>query len=216
MHCRKSISIGLSLSLFCWLAPVNAQQVNEYNLAAMLQKGQLITTPANQTKALENSLPGAVSTKGMVWLKDMAFKQGTIDIDLRGKNVFLQSFLGIAFHGTDSSAYDLVYFRPFNFRYPDTARRRWSVQYVSEPDFSWDKLRKEHPLVYENSVTPIPEPDQWFHATIDVKDGWVTVYVNHSDKPSLRVHLLNNKNAGGLALWDDELSGDFAGLTITR
>ena len=138
MHCRKSISIGLSLSLFCWLAPVNAQQVNEYNLAAMLQKGQLITTPANQTKALENSLPGAVSTKGMVWLKDMAFKQGTIDIDLRGKNVFLQSFLGIAFHGTDSSAYDLVYFRPFNFRYPDTARRRWSVQYVSEPDFSWN------------------------------------------------------------------------------
>ena len=65
----------------------------------MLQKGQLIITPANQTKALENSLPGAMNTKGMVWLKDVGFTQGTIDIDLRGKNVFLQSFPGIAFHG---------------------------------------------------------------------------------------------------------------------
>ena len=216
MRNRKSISAGLLISFIGIVVLGKAQQVSKYNLAAMLQKGQLITTPANQTNALENSLPGAVSTKGMVWLKNATFTQGAIDIDLRGKNVFLQSFLGIAFHGTDTSAYDLVYFRPFNFRYPDTARRRWSVQYVSMPDFPWDTLRKKHPLVYENAVTPIPEPDQWFHATIVIKDGWVTVYVNHSEKPSLRVHLLNNKNAGGLALWDDELSGDFAGLMITR
>jgi len=42
------------------------------------------------------------------------------------------------------------------------------------------------------------------------------VYVNHSEKPSLRVHLLNNRTSGGVALWDDELSGDFAGLAITQ
>jgi len=45
------------------------------------------------------------------------FKEGIIDIDLRGKDVFLQSFLGIAFDVTDNNHYEAVYFRPFNFRH---------------------------------------------------------------------------------------------------
>ena len=162
MRRSNFISAGLLVSLICLVLSGKSQEVSKYNLGVMLQKGQLIITPANQTKALENSLPGAMNTKGMVWLKDVGFTQGTIDIDLRGKNVFLQSFPGIALHGTDSSAYDLVYFRPFNFRYPDTARRRWSVQYVSMPDFPWDTLRKKHPLAYEIRLRPFPNPTNGF------------------------------------------------------
>jgi hypothetical protein len=198
------------------VSPAHGQKERHYNLSGLLKKNQLMTTPLQQTQVLENSLPGAISTKGVVWCKEIHFTEGTIDIDLRGKNVFLQSFLGIAFHGRDISTYDVLYFRPFNFRHADSLRRKWSVQYMSLPDFPYDSLRKEHPLVYENAVTPVPEPDAWFHAKIVIRGNWITVYVNQSIQPSLHVRLLNNRTGGMLGLWDDDLSGDFANLTITQ
>ncbi|HXL56395.1 MAG TPA: hypothetical protein VN958_09070, partial [Chitinophagaceae bacterium] len=151
---------------------------------------------------------------GIVWLKDVSFSKGTIEIDLRGKDVFLQSFLGIAFHGIDTTTYDVVYFRPFNFKHTDTLRRKWSVQYMSMPDYDYDRLRKEHPLVYENAVTPVPDADDWFHATIVISDEWATVYVNHSATASLKVKLLNNRSSGMIGLWTSGLSEDFADLTL--
>jgi hypothetical protein len=91
-----------------------------------------------------------------LWLKDVNFKTGTIDIDLRGRDVFQQSFLGIAFHGVDTTTNDVIYFRPFNFQATDTLRRKARGTIHERPDFPWDKLRKEHPLVYENEVNPAP------------------------------------------------------------
>ena len=87
---------------------------------------------------------------------------------------------------------------------------------MSLPDYDYSRLRKEHPLAYENAVTPMPEPDNWFHATIVVKNGWVTIYVNHSITASLTVKLLNDRVDGGIGLWDDGLTGDFANLSITQ
>jgi len=66
MRCSKFISAGLLISLICLVVPGKAQQVSKYNLAAMLQKEQLITTPANQTKAPENSRRGEHKGHGMV------------------------------------------------------------------------------------------------------------------------------------------------------
>ena len=124
-----------------------AQQKNHsYNLVQLLQQNKLATAPQYQTHALDDSDKQAITTSGVVWLKDTGFKEGTIGIDLRGKDVFLQSFLGVAFHGVDTATYDVVYFRPFNFRHSDTFRRKWSVQYMSLPDYDYEKLRKEHPL----------------------------------------------------------------------
>ena len=194
----------------------HAQKTIPYNLATLLKEDKLSTHPYLQTQALVGMQMGAITTKGAVWLKDVSFKEGTIDVDLRGKNVFLQSFLGIAFHAADTATYDVVYFRPFNFKHADTLRRQWSVQYMSLPDYDYSRLRKEHPLAYENAVTPMPEPDNWFHATIVVKNGWVTVYVNHSITASLTVKLLNDRVDGGIGLWDDGLTGDFANLSITQ
>ena len=85
---------------------------------------------------------------------------------------------------------------------------------MSIPDYDYSKLRKEHPLVYENAVTPVPNAEDWFHATIVIDDEWVTVYVNHSATASLKAKLLNKRSTGKIGLWDDELSGDFANLTL--
>ncbi len=195
----------------------NAQKATNYNLAHLLKNKQLLIDSSNHTQLLDDKIyRNGISTNKIAWLKDVSFKEGKIDIDLRGKDVFLQSFLGIAFHATDVNHYELVYFRPFNFQYPDTARRRWSLQYVVEPDYPWDKLRKEHPLIYENSITPAPKADEWFHATIVIKDKLITVFVNYSTTPSLEVKKLNSATNGMIGLWDDELSGDFANLRITQ
>lgn len=205
----------LLLFLSSYLVAANAQQTIKYNLAQLLKENKLETTPEQQTQLLNDPQKQAISTKGtIVWLKDVNFREGTIDIDLRGKDVFVRSFLGIAFHGVDTTVYDALYFRPFNFRHADTLRRKWSVQYVSIPDHNYDVLRKEHPLVYENAVNPVPKADEWFHATIVIKDNWITVYVNHSPTPSLKVELFDNNKGEKIGLWNDWLSGDFANLTI--
>jgi hypothetical protein len=199
------------------LSAVQGQRVSRYNLVKLLQGNKLDTTVGPQTHVLYTA-KGAISTEGIVWLKDVNFKEGRVDIDLRGKDVFLKSFLGIAFHGKDTSAYELIYFRPFRFRSTDTPTRKWSVQYTSLPGYDYDKLRKEHPGVYENDVNPVPEATDWFHATIVVKGDWVMVYVNHSAKPSLTVKKLNAFIDGKIGLWSSAgaLSGDFADLTISE
>ncbi len=89
---------------------------------------------------------------------------------------------------------------------------------MSLPDFSYEILRKEHPGVYENEINPAPGADEWFHARIVVKEGWVTVYVDHSTTPSLRVRKLDTLKEGKIGLWSwrSGLSSDFANLTITE
>ncbi|MEP6949048.1 MAG: hypothetical protein ABI863_07240 [Ginsengibacter sp.] len=100
----------------------------------------------------------------------------------------------------------------------DAVTRKYSVKYMSLPEYSYLQLRKAYPGVYENSVTPVPEADEWFHATIVIKDDWVTVYVNHSATASLKVKRPDSLNFRkiGLWSWDQGLSNDFANVTITE
>src|SRR5690606_19989277 len=69
---------------------------------------------------------------GILWLNDTNFKNGTIELDIKGKDVRGQSFVGVAFHGRDNKNYDAIYFRPFNFESPE--RKFHSVQYVNMPE----------------------------------------------------------------------------------
>ncbi|GAB3557486.1 hypothetical protein [Spirosoma fluminis] len=209
---QRSIVLIFTLLFFSSLLTATAQTA--YNLPLMLREKQLITTPANEIQVLNDKAHPGVSAKGIVWLKGVNFKQGTIEVDLRGKDVFLQSFLGIAFHGVDTLTYDVVYFRPFNFRHPDTLRRNWSVQYMSMPDHGWPQLRKDLPLKYERTVHPVPRADDWFHCTLKITDTTVSVFINHDSTPSLTVELLNQRSDGLIGLWADGLSGDFSGLRI--
>src|SRR5215213_6385405 len=104
-----------------------------------------------------------VPNEGLMVLKGIDFSNGTIEFDVKGRNVLQQSFVGIAFHGQDLKTYDAVYFRPFNFKSDDSIRRAHSVQYISMPGYDWPKLRNEFPGKYENTVTPVPDPEEWFH-----------------------------------------------------
>ena len=185
------------------------------DLTKLYNSGKLITFANHHVAVLKESDNG-LTQDGIVWLKDFTFSTGTIDVDLRGRDVFQESFLGIAFHGVDTTTFDAIYFRPFNFQSADTLRKKHTVQYISEPNFGWEKLRNEHSLVYENAVNPFPMAKDWFHATIVVGKDSVTVYVNHSKKASLKVKKLNNRTDGLIGLWDFARDGDYANLVIKK
>src|SRR5918996_1549413 len=113
------------------------------NLAQHLDEGTLRAFNRQVTKLPErngvhlDAKPGP----GVVWVQGTNFKTGTIEVDVRGKDLFQQSFVGLAFHGKDDNTYEAVYLRPFNFRAEDPARHQHAVQYMASPDFDWPRLR---------------------------------------------------------------------------
>jgi hypothetical protein len=60
--------------------------------------------------------------EGMMVLNNLAIGNGIIEFDLKGENILQQSFIGIAFNIQNDSTFENIYFRPFNFINPDTAR----------------------------------------------------------------------------------------------
>ncbi len=153
---------------------------------------------------------------GIAYLPGTAFGNGTIEFDVRGKDVQQQSFVGVAFHGVDGTTYDAIYFRPFNFRTEDAARRIRAVQYISHPVHTWQKLRAEQPGKYEKPVNPVPDPNAWFHARVVVASPSVSVFVDEGKEPCLIVDQLSDRKTGLVGLWVGNMSGgDFANLRIS-
>jgi hypothetical protein len=152
---------------------------------------------------------------GLGWWPEIQFTNGTIEFDVRGKDVFQKSFVGVAFHGLDENTYDAVYFRPFNFKADDPARRSHCVQYIAQPGYPWNKLRDEHPNKYEREVFPAPGPGDWFHVRIEVEHPKVRVFVNHEAKPCLEVEQLSHRKSGWIGIWAGNGSGgDFSNLVV--
>jgi hypothetical protein len=152
--------------------------------------------------------------EGVAYLEGIELANGSIELDIKGKDVREQSFVGVAFHGVDGTTYDAVYFRPFNFRADDPVRRSHAVQYISSPIYKWQKLRTEHPGQYENAVNPVPDPNDWFHARVVVASPKVSVFVNDAKEPSLIVSQLSERRKGLTGLWVDNFGGDFANFKI--
>jgi hypothetical protein len=152
--------------------------------------------------------------EGVAYLEGVEFANGRIEIDIRGKDVQEQSFVGVAFHGVDEWSYEAVYFRPFNFRAEDPVRRNHAVQYICSPDHKWQRLREGHPGQYEKSVNPVPDPNGWFRARVAVASPKVSVFVNEATAPSLVVGKLSQRRKGLVGVWVDNSGGDFANLKI--
>ncbi len=67
---------------------------------------------------------------------------------------------------------------------------------MAKHEYTWDKLRQEHPGKYENTISPVPEPVYWFHVTIIIEYPAVNVFINNSKKPSLTVEQLISQREG--------------------
>jgi hypothetical protein len=135
-----------------------------------------------------------------------SFEDGTIEIDVTGDTLpnaapTARGFVGVAFRvSTDCSHYESFYLRPKNGRADSQLQRNHSVQYVSMPDFGWEKLRAESPGLYESYVDLVPA--QWTVMKIHVEGNRAQLYVNDSQQPVLIVNDLKLPPAtGAIALW---------------
>lgn len=126
------------LSLFNAQSRIAAAQaprsgaLQRIDLAERLTAGKLRAVNRDVTR-LQGSRDGVHVTEreapGVVWIDGSDFAEGTIEVDVRGRDVLQRSFVGVAFHRKDDNTYDTVYLRPFNFRADDPARRQNAVQH---------------------------------------------------------------------------------------
>src|SRR5437762_8754399 len=117
-----------------------------YNIGelAKANKIEVFNRTLDQKKA---DLPQAVFLNaapddGLAWIAGVELSEGTIELEIKGKNEQGRSFVGIAFHGQDNRVFDAVYLRPFNFQAAEQERRGHAIQYISMPGHDWSELRK--------------------------------------------------------------------------
>lgn len=185
----------------------NKSELTFYNREATVSQGEI-----DKVDQIDfNSKQG----DGLAIFKNIEFENGNIDFDVKGKDVLQQSFVGVAYHIQNDSTFNAVYFRPFNFKKPE--RTSHSVQYISHPKFTWQKLRAEFPEQFEKTVTPIPNPDEFFHARIEINWPFVKVFVENSKIPSLEVEMLSTFKKGKVGFWVGNGSdGSFKNLVVTK
>ena len=188
------------------------------NLAERLAAGKLRAVNREVTKLDERNgiRLSAKPDNGLVWVEGADFRNGTIEVDIRGKDVLQQSFVGIAFHGKADNTYEAVYLRPFNFRAEDPVRRQHAVQYMTMPDWEWSRLRKEFPEEFENPVDSSIVPTDWVKLRVAVDGSKVRIFVGSGAEPALEVRKLGQLEGGMVGLWvGNNSDGDFANLVIT-
>ena len=198
-------------------------QVNskKYDLSELNKKGKLQVINRTLSSFID-SRGNAVQFSeangdGVAWLDGVNFANGNIELDIKGKDVLQQSFVGVAFHGVDEKTLDAIYFRAFNFHATDSVRHIHAVQYVSHPDFPWNVLRETQNAKYEKAIPSAPDPNDWFHVRIVVDYPHITVFVKNSVSPCLSVDKLNDRQTGKIGLWVGNASGgEFANLVITN
>ncbi len=135
------------------------------------------------------------------------FGDGILEIEVAGEaqtGVFkdARGFVGLAFRvQKDLKTYDAFYLRPTNGRAEEQVRRNRAVQYISHPDWTWQRLRKESPGKYESYVDLVP--GEWTRLRIEVRGDKAKLYVHDSAQPVLIVNDLKTGSIarGAIALW---------------
>jgi hypothetical protein len=142
-----------------------------------------------------------------VILENSEFKNGIIELELSGEPApgagrNARGFVGLAFRlqETKPHKYECFYIRPTNGRADDQVRRNHSTQYVSHPDFTWFRLRKEFPKKYESYADMAP--GEWIKMKIEVSGEKAKLYLHGDEQPCLIVNDLKlGEISGKIALW---------------
>jgi hypothetical protein len=157
---------------------------------------------------------------GLAVLPCAAFHDGTIELEAAGDvapdaDAGARGFIGIAFRLKDSDTYEAFYLRPTNGRANDQLRRNHSLQYISPPEYPWERLRKETPGIYEAYADL--QPGVWTKMRVVVKGNHAQLFVNGAEQPALIVNeLKHGDSTGGVAYWvGPGTIGHFRGLKVT-
>jgi len=172
--------------------------------------------PAVRVDALPNTANGATYAV----LKGSRFHNGTIEVELAGKpganaGPAARGFIGMAFR-VQGNRYEYIYLRPTNGRADDQIRRNHSTQYGAQPDFDFDRLRKESPEKYESYVDL--EPGVWTKYRIVIDGTKARLFVHGAAQPCLVVNDMKlGDSEGAIALWvEPTTEGYFTNLKIIQ
>jgi hypothetical protein len=154
-------------------------------------------------------LDGAEFRNGTIELSVVGMPRPTAPSDSRG-------FVGVSFRtGPNAEWAEVLYLRPTNARADDPVRRSRSVQYVSEPEYPWHRLRREHPGAYEAHADMAV--GAWTTMKIVVSGTTARLFVNGAAEPALVVNDLKRGDvAGRIALWAHaETEAYFGAVRVT-
>ena len=207
-------------SIFCiplFSVMVWAQAIPTANLETQKLDAAVVSYQGKEATHLTDREGGG----GLALIKGSAFKDGVIEVELAGQPsagsfAGARGFVGLAFRvQSGGSKYEYIYLRPTNGRADDMARRNHSTQYAAEPEWPWDRLRKESPGIYESYVDL--EAGAWTRYKIVVKGNRAELYVHEATQPCLIVNDLKlGDTAGAVALWvGPGTDAYFADLKVT-
>src|SRR5436190_7073308 len=174
-------------------------------------------------KIIKDSTQNGADLPTFVKIKDIDFKDGTIEIKvlsrlLKNAPAFARGFIGVAFHiDSLNSKFEGIYLRPTNGRAEDQLRRNHSIQYFSYPDYGFDRLRKEAEGVYESYADM--GLNEWITMRTEVKGKQAKLFLNNNKQPSLIVNdlKLGDNVLGAIGLWvDGGTEGYFKDLKVTK
>ncbi|PYQ84460.1 MAG: hypothetical protein DMG03_11105 [Acidobacteria bacterium] len=151
--------------------------------------------------------PEAPNAASYAVVKDVLFRDGTIEVDLAGQPAAgagggARGFIGIAFRLQGEGS--------------GIVGRTWhhSTQYSSHPDFDFARSRQEAPEKYESYVDL--QTGVWTKSKIEVEGRKARLYVHGAEQPCLIVNDLKlEPREGGVALWvGPGTEGYFSNLKI--
>ncbi|HEY2969427.1 MAG TPA: hypothetical protein VGK75_13820 [Casimicrobiaceae bacterium] len=175
------------------------------------KRGVRVTVAPELARRPEYSA-GQIEPEAFAWIEGLEFGNGVIEAEVAGspgEGAYpgARGFVGIAFRlqadraSDGPQAYDAFYLRPTNGRSEDQERRNHAVQYISHPDWTWSRLRRETPSRYEAYVDLLP--DTWTKIRIEVGGAQARLYVHDQPQPVLIVNDVKSGPLakGAVALW---------------
>jgi hypothetical protein len=211
----------LALTAFSWQAL--GQEIPLTDLSRLQPKDARVEIATYRgSPALKISEKAGGRGEALAVIGNLVFHSGAIELDVSGNlsktaDPTARGFIGVAFRmAPEAARFECIYIRPDNGRADDQLRRNHSTQYVSFPDWPWERLRKESPGVYESYADMAL--GEWIHLRIVVEGMNASLYVNGVAEPCLIVHDLKlGDSQGSVGLWiGPGTEGYFRNLTISR
>ncbi len=170
-----------------------------------------VTYKGRKALRVTDTAPASAGTgERLVILNKTEFQDGMIEIELTGEpganaGEAARGFIGVAFRVSPDAAkdvpkYECFFLRPTNGRADDQVRRNHSTQYISLPDFPWNRLRQEFTGQYESYVDLVP--GEWMKVTVEAHGDKARLYAHDAPQPVLIVNdLKHGHSQGQIALW---------------
>jgi hypothetical protein len=214
------------LALFvCAIPSLTAQRIEKFPLTSLagLEPLRLKAESVHYRGRNAIHLFAAPATKGepIAILTNSEFENGTIEVDLAGAPPggapeSARGSVGLAFHLQDDMRFECFYLRITNARADDQLRRNHTLQYISVPDFPFERTRAETPGLYESYADL--EAGVWTKLRIVVSGVQAKLYINGANQPSLIVNDLKlHQSRGKIALWSGrDADGYFSNLRVAK